>query len=154
MREQCGSLAGLRIRRNAKDDPDDLDGQCGTVSTWDERARFSASIYILDAALQLSIGDLEGFAARLADGAKVDLRLGIEPQNYLHAQLNVAPLARIQVQVLIRDVVERYERRTKVREVRLHFRSEPALLDNFLRQLRQLAAGSADRAQLDGLPSD
>ena len=140
-------MSQIRIREVWRDeDADDLRRLAVTVD--DGTSSFTSEVYVVDAALAEAVEGLDRFRHQIHGGI-FDLRLGEFGPEFaggaFHARLNFAAPGRLFITT--RQESEFMDRPTggsAAATARLYLRSEPALLDRWIDQLRNMVAQGSE----------
>lgn len=141
---------GIRLTKIWADD-DMLELQ---AEICDSRSLFVNQIYVGHKALAETVSGLHRFKDQ-ACGGLFNLRFGEFGPEYASGALDVRMHFRKQGKLLLRVLAQsefsRFEDRELASEATLHLVSEPALLDNFIVEIRMLSEGSSERAELEAI---
>ena len=117
----------------------------------DGSAFFSNQIYVGHQQLAKTVLELNTFKDHV-HGGRFEFRFGgFGPEfgsGALEVRLQFRQLGRILVQISAQSEFQLVGDENLASEVRLHFASEPALLDNFIVGLRAVSNGHCDQAEL------
>src|SRR5262249_46020381 len=126
------------------------------IATSDGVSYFCVTVYKAQESLDTLIEDLESFKGRLLGGL-CDTEFGKFGPEYANgayqARLNFYPASPGRLRITVKAESDWYEfaETTVANQTILHLKSELALLDNFIGDLRKLRAGNSDRAVLNGV---
>ena len=141
--------AGLRITRHWSDD--DLVEL--RVEVGDGTSSFVNEVYASRGALDEAVGSLRTLAGELR-GGRYDLGFGEFGPEYaggaFRARLHFAVPGRLFVTCEQESELTEFGAEAVASRATMHLRSEPALLDRFVRELAALAAGTRGTAVLEG----
>lgn len=119
----------------------------------DATLSFDTQLYAGDIDLGVQVDALEQFRGLIAGGEHA-LRLGAFGPEYaagaLHAHFAFRERGRLYVTVHAQTGFVEHGGRQVANEVTMHMLSEPVLLDEFVRSMAMIAAGTTDAAVLEG----
>lgn len=103
-----------------------------------------------------TVSELEKFKHHI-HGGLFNLRWGEFGPEYANGALDIRmhfrKRGKLLMQILAQSEFSHFEGRDLASDVTLYIVSEPALLDNFIEQLRLMSTGSTERAELEGIGS-
>lgn len=142
--------SGIRISRIWSDD--DLVELMVQVS--DGTSHFANQAYVGHAALADVISKLDRFKNQL-HGGLLDVRFGEFGCEYangaFHARLHFPRPGRLYVSCRQESEFREFGKKTVASSASMYLQSEPGLLDRFIDQLRDLASGASEEAQLEAI---
>ncbi len=123
------------------------------IKTSDGVSLFCTKVYVGHEALKEGIADLDRFKSHVYGGI-YDIRFGEFGPEYANgafqARLNFqkSGQGRLYITVNAQSDWDEFNNREVASQATLYLTSEPALLDNFIQQLKQIQTGVADEASL------
>ncbi|MBM3494724.1 MAG: hypothetical protein FJX72_10485 [Armatimonadetes bacterium] len=120
----------------------------------DGTSSFSNKVYVGHAALEDAVSSLHVFKDHV-HGGLLDLRFGELGPEYasgaFHARFHFPVPGRLYVSCEQESEFVEFARKEVASRATMYVKSEPALLDRFIAELRRLAAGTAEEAYLEAV---
>ncbi|MES2759946.1 MAG: hypothetical protein V4693_21445 [Pseudomonadota bacterium] len=127
------------------------------VEVCDGNSSFANKIYVGHQCLKEAVSALNRFKDQIYGGI-LDLRFGEFGPEYgsgaLHARWHFQDRGKIYITVSVQSRFTTFGRKVVASEATLYLISEPALLDEFIRDLRALSDGQCDDAVLEAISSE
>jgi hypothetical protein len=123
------------------------------VEVSDGSSRFSNRVYVGQADLSDAVSRLDTFKDQI-HGGLLDVRFGEFGCEYangaFHARFHFSSPGRLHISCRQESEFRQFGKKTVASSATLFLNSEPALLDRFIGELRALASGASEAAQLEG----
>ena len=122
------------------------------IDSFDGNSLFSTNVYVGHEQLNSLVAGLSIFKDHVHGGI-YDIELGSFGREYasgaFRARLHFQERGQIYITLAAQSEFEEFGRKNVASEATLYLRSEPALLDNFIGELKALTAGKRDDANLE-----
>jgi hypothetical protein len=124
------------------------------IEVSDGTSMFSNRVYVGNDRFAEVIPYLEAFSKAIHGGI-LDIELGKFGPEYasgaFHARLHFAQPGKLYITCRLQSEFKKFSKDEVASEATLYLRSEPALLDNFIAELKSLNANIRDDANLEGI---
>lgn len=124
------------------------------IEVTDGRSSFSNDIYVGHQHLRATISELNTFKTHI-HGGLYELRFGEFGPEYasgaLHARFHFQDRGVVFITVRSQSEFTDFGSKNVASEATLHLKTEPALLDNFIRELESVSGGSEEGAYLEAI---
>jgi hypothetical protein len=124
------------------------------IEVSDGRSSFSNDVYVGHVQLRTVVAELETFKTHIYGGL-YDLRFGEFGPEYasgaLHARLHFQERGLLHLTVMSQSEFNDFGKKRVASEATLFLKTEPALLDNFIRAVASLSNGAEESAHLEAI---
>ena len=124
------------------------------IEVSDGRSSFSNDVYVGHAQLRSVVAELDTFKAHIYGGL-YDLRFGEFGPEYasgaFHARLHFQERGLLHVTVKSQSEFNDFGQKNVASDATLFLKTEPALLDNFIRAVASLSTGAEESAHLEAI---
>lgn len=124
------------------------------VEVSDGRSSFSNDVYVGRVQLKTVVAELETFKTHI-HGGLYDLRFGEFGPEYasgaFHARFHFQERGLLHLTVMSQSDFDDFGKKKVASEATLFLKTEPALLDNFIRAIANLSSGSEESVHLDAI---